>query len=140
MKWLIDRQGTTIDVKVFLVWGNTSLDMPEPQEDTFSLWDDDDEAYAGDTTHKEFALQIRKAIGGYRYDGEYNSKHEVTLMTLDAATPGRMSIMYYRSLDQDMYLDRLQAWHESCYWLHRYRKSCKCFFTLGLIFIPCLKS
>ncbi|WP_340032057.1 type I-C CRISPR-associated protein Cas8c/Csd1 [Paenibacillus sp. FSL K6-1122] len=125
LKWLIDRQGTTIDGKVFLVWGSTSLDMPEPQEDAFSLWDEDDEeAFAGgDTTHKEFALQIRKAIGGYRYDGEYNSKHEVTLMTLDAATPGRMSIMYYRSLDQNEYLDRILAWHESCYWLHRYRKN-----------------
>ncbi|PWW44985.1 MULTISPECIES: type I-C CRISPR-associated protein Cas8c/Csd1 [Paenibacillus] len=125
LKWLIDRQGTTIDGKVFLVWGSTSLDMPEPQEDTFSLWDEDDEEAfpSGDTTHKEFALQIRKAIGGYRYDGEYNSKHEVTILTLDAATPGRMSIMYYRNLDQDMYLDRLQAWHESCYWIHRYRKN-----------------
>lgn len=125
LKWLIDRQGTTIDGKVFLVWGSTSLDMPEPQEDTFSLWDEEDEEAfpSGDTTHKEFALQIRKAIGGYRYDGEYNSKHDVTILTLDAATPGRMSIMYYRNLDQDMYLDRLQAWHESCYWIHHYRKN-----------------
>ncbi|WP_433922696.1 type I-C CRISPR-associated protein Cas8c/Csd1 [Paenibacillus taichungensis] len=125
LKWLIDRQGTTIDGKVFLVWGSTSLDLPEPQEDTFSLWDEDDEeaTVSGDTTHKEFALQIRKAIGGYRYDGEYNSKHEVTLMTLDAATPGRMSIMYYRSLDQNEYLDRITAWHESCYWIHRYKKN-----------------
>ncbi|NMI04649.1 type I-C CRISPR-associated protein Cas8c/Csd1 [Paenibacillus sp. SZ31] len=126
LKWLIDRQGTTIDGKVFLVWGSTSLDMPEPQEDSFSLWEDEDDHEAlagGDTTHKDFALQIRKAIGGYRYDGEYNSKHEVTLMTLDAATPGRMSIMYYRGLDQNEYLDRITAWHESCYWIHRYRKN-----------------
>ncbi|WP_149847022.1 type I-C CRISPR-associated protein Cas8c/Csd1 [Paenibacillus sp. 37] len=126
LKWLIDRQGTTIDGKVFLVWGSTSLDMPEPQEDSFSLWEDEDDQEAlagGDTTHKDFALQIRKAIGGFRYDGEYNSKHEVTLMTLDAATPGRMSIMFYRSLDQNEYLDRITAWHESCYWIHRYRKN-----------------
>lgn len=128
LKWLIDRQGTTMDGKVFLVWGSTRLDMPEPQEDSFSLWDDEDDEEAlagGDTTHKEFALQIRKAINGYRYDGNYQSKHEVTIMTLDAATPGRMSIMYYRNLDQDLYLDRIQAWHESCYWLHRYRKNKK---------------
>ncbi|MEK4372398.1 type I-C CRISPR-associated protein Cas8c/Csd1 [Paenibacillus sp. FSL R5-0473] len=126
LKWLIDRQGTTIDGKVFLVWGSTSLDMPEPQEDSFSLWEDEDDQEAlagGDTTHKDFALQIRKAIGGFRYDGEYNSKHEVTLMTLDAATPGRMSIMFYRSLDQNEYLDRITAWHETCYWIHRYRKN-----------------
>ncbi|KOY12997.1 type I-C CRISPR-associated protein Cas8c/Csd1 [Paenibacillus xylanivorans] len=125
LKWLIDRQGTTIDGKVFLVWGSTRLEMPEPQEDSFSLYDEDEDEVAtgGDRTHKEFALQIRKALGGFRYDGEYNSKHEVTIMILDAATPGRMAIMYYRNLDQNMYLDQLQAWHESCYWLHRYRKN-----------------
>ncbi|QOS77182.1 type I-C CRISPR-associated protein Cas8c/Csd1 [Paenibacillus sp. JNUCC31] len=126
LKWLIDKQGTTMDGKVFLVWGSSRLDMPEPQEDSFIFWDDaDDEAAlaGGDRTHKEFALQIRKAINGYRYDGDYQSSHEVTIMTLDAATPGRMSIMYYRTLDQNIYLDRIQAWHESCYWLHRYRKN-----------------
>ncbi|MEY8743971.1 type I-C CRISPR-associated protein Cas8c/Csd1 [Bacillales bacterium AN1005] len=125
LKWLIDKQGMTIDGKVFLVWGSTSLNMPEPQEDTFSLWgDDEEESFTdSDSTHKEFALKIRKAIQGYRYDGDYKSLHEVTIMTLDAATPGRMSIMYYRNLDQNAYLDRIAAWHESCYWLHRYRKN-----------------
>lgn len=126
LKWLIDKQGTTIDGKVFLVWGSTNLSMPEPQEDTFSLWDDDEEEVVltdRDSTHKEFALKIRKAIQGFRYDGDYQSLHEVTIMTLDAATPGRMSIMYYRNLDQNAYLDRIAAWHESCYWLHRYRKN-----------------
>ena len=89
LKWLIDKQGTTIDGKVFLVWGSTNLSMPEPQEDTFSLWDDDEQEVVltdRDSTHKEFALKVRKAIQGFRYDGDYQSLHEVTIMILDAAT------------------------------------------------------
>lgn len=125
LKWLIDKQGTTIDGKVFLVWGSTNLSMPDPQKEDFSLWDDEDEEVYidGDTTHKEYALQVRKALYGYRYDGEYQSKHKVTIMIVDAATPGRMSIMYYQRVDQNEYLDRIAAWHESCYWVYRYRKN-----------------
>ncbi|MFP4974214.1 type I-C CRISPR-associated protein Cas8c/Csd1 [Paenibacillus sp. CN-4] len=122
LKWLIERQGITIDGKVFLVWGSSQLDIPVPYEDTFSLYDEteSDIAAMSDSTHKQFALQIRRALGGYRYDGDYQSK--VTIMSLDAATPGRMSIVYYRDLDQKVYLDRLETWHNTCCWLHRYRK------------------
>ncbi|SFQ96587.1 MULTISPECIES: type I-C CRISPR-associated protein Cas8c/Csd1 [unclassified Paenibacillus] len=122
LKWLIERQGITVDGRVFLVWGIESLDMPDPLGDTFSLYqDEDEEPTGGDSTHKEFANQVRRAIGGYRYDGDYASN--VIIMVLDAATPGRLAMVYYRDLNKEMFLDRLQAWHETCYWQHRYRKS-----------------
>ncbi|WP_150265633.1 type I-C CRISPR-associated protein Cas8c/Csd1 [Paenibacillus tepidiphilus] len=148
LKWLIDRQGITLDGKVFLVWGNQNLDMPEPHQDTLDLYeeagvdsiledldmDDDFDIYGvesaagiprpagmGDSTLKAYTRQIMKAIGGYRYDGQQHA--HVTIMILDAATPGRMSITYYRDLNHEEYLNRLEAWHTSCYWQHRYRKN-----------------
>lgn len=145
LKWLIDRQGITIDGKVFVVWGNRRLDLPEPHQDALELRgaddyanttdeDEDFDLYAignspgvaysstatRDTTSKAFVKEIKKAIDGYRYDGEHHA--QVTIMVLDAATPGRMSITYYRNLDHGYYLNRLEAWHTSCYWQHRYRK------------------
>lgn len=123
LKWLIERQGSVaIDGKVFLVWGTKQLDLPGPFWDSFDLYKDNDidEEVIGDRTHQEFALQIRKALNGYRYDSDYRSR--VIVMVLDAATPGRMSIVYYRELERDPFLDRLQRWHESCCWLHRYRR------------------
>ena len=125
LKWLIERQGTMpVDGKVFVVWGTDQLDLPDPFADSFDLYKDlDDPAAdtAGDGTHREFARQIRKALNGYRYDSHYRSR--VVIMALDAATPGRMSIVYYRDMERDPFLDRLQDWHESCCWLHRYRKN-----------------
>ncbi|WP_223066867.1 type I-C CRISPR-associated protein Cas8c/Csd1 [Paenibacillus caui] len=123
LKWLIDRQGFTIDGKVFLVWGTESLDLPDPFGDTFTLYRDEDEAeqVSGDATHREYAGQIRRAFGGYRYDDDYRS--DVIIMVLDAATPGRLSIMYYLELNKQLFLDRLQNWHETCCWQHRYRKN-----------------
>lgn len=121
LKWLIERQGIAIDGKVFLVWGTQELDLPDPLGDAFTLYQEEDELTGGDNTHKEFANRIRRAIGGYRYDSDYKS--DVIIMVLDAATPGRMSIVYYRDLNKELFLDRLQHWHETCSWLHRYRKT-----------------
>ncbi len=37
LKWLINRQGKIIDQRVFLVWGNDDLDIPDPTIDTYSI-------------------------------------------------------------------------------------------------------
>lgn len=125
LKWLIERQGSvSIDGKVFLVWGTEQIDVPDLFLDSYDLYQgggSGNEAVAGDndSTHQAFARQVRRALNGYRYDSDYHSR--VIVMALDAATPGRMSIVYYRDLQRDPFLDRLQHWHETCCWLHRYR-------------------
>jgi CRISPR-associated protein Csd1 len=42
-------------------------------------------------------------------------------MGLDSATPGRAAITFYRELTGSEYLERINKWHETCTWLHRYR-------------------
>lgn len=124
LRWLIERQASVaIDGKVFLVFGTDRLDVPDPFAKSFDLYQDGDGSEttsAGDTSHQAFARQIRKALNGYRYDSAYRSR--VIVMVLDAATLGRLSMVYYRDLDRNSFLDRLQYWHQSCAWLHRYRK------------------
>lgn len=124
LRWLIERQASVaIDGKVFLVFGTDRLDLPDPFSNSFDLYQEVDGIGAtstGDASHQAFARQIRKALNGYRYDSDYRSR--VIVMVLDAATLGRLSMVYYRDLERDPFLDRLQHWHESCAWLHRYRK------------------
>ncbi|WP_159886418.1 type I-C CRISPR-associated protein Cas8c/Csd1 [Paenibacillus puerhi] len=123
LKWLIDKQSYALDGKVFLVWGTGQLEMPDPLGDGLSLgmYDEaDEEEENGDSTRKQFAGQVRRALQGYRYDGDYEA--HVIVMVLDAATPGRMSIVYYRDMNKELFLDRLQHWHETCSWRHRFHK------------------
>ncbi|MFB5760378.1 type I-C CRISPR-associated protein Cas8c/Csd1 [Paenibacillus medicaginis] len=121
LKWLIEKQGVQKDGRVFLVWGTEQLEVPDPHEDVFTLFPEPEEEEAGgDSTHKEYANQIRKGINGHRYESDYKSN--VIIMVLDAATPGRMSIVYYNEMKRGAFLDNLQYWHETCFWEHR-RKS-----------------
>lgn len=121
LKWLVAKQGYSIDGKVFLVWGTQELDVPDPLSDTYSLYDDSEKESLGDETHKEFANQVKRMIAGYRNNLEYKSN--VIIMILDAATPGRMSVVYYRDMEKELFLKRLQDWHSTCIWLHRYKKN-----------------
>lgn len=128
LKWLIQRQGKPIEDRVFLVWGNADLYIPDPGEDTFTL---DPEAMPEvvhkSNTHETLAAEVAKALDGYRskmVQGEVSSaKTGVNILILDSATTGRMAVLYYRNMDKELYLDRLKYWHTTCAWLHRYRKN-----------------
>ncbi len=120
LKWLINHQGKTIDQRVFLVWGNDALYIPDPTEDTFSIDPTPYVAVKKSFTNQEFAKEFSKALDGYRND--LSTKADVNIMILDSATTGRMAVLYYRNMDKNLYLDKLEKWHSTCVWLHRYRK------------------
>lgn len=128
LKWLINRQGKTIDDRVFLVWGNDSLYIPDPAEDTFAL---DPEAMPEvarmANTNEALAREVSRALDGYKNKlGDKTKDHfqpEVNILVLDSATTGRMAVLYFRNMNKELYLDKLAEWHTSCAWLHRYRKN-----------------
>lgn len=126
LKWLIHRQGKTIDQRVFLVWGNEDKDIPGLTEDLFAI----NPAVAvvkeqASYTHRELAAEVAKALDGYRNKLKHasNKEQKVSILVLDSATTGRMAVLYYRNLNVEHYLDRLTEWHSSCSWLHSYRKN-----------------
>lgn len=126
LKWLITKQGKNIDGRVFLTWGSrngefSSIDIPSPEAALYDFLDEKQEVFNDDPTHAYFAGELAKALDGYRNDLDYYSK--VYIMVLDAATPGRMSIIYYRMMDKKLYLDRIKNWHITCNWRHSYRKN-----------------
>ncbi|WP_168120143.1 type I-C CRISPR-associated protein Cas8c/Csd1 [Paenibacillus sp. HB172176] len=126
LKWLINRQGKTLDGRVFLVWSDGNPDMIDPLEDTFDL--DADRAEKAATpafTNREYAEEVSKAINGLRHrlGQEPHKDAKVNVLVLDSATTGRMAVLYYRMMEQDDYFDKLKQWHVECSWLHRYRKN-----------------
>lgn len=127
LKWLINRQGKIIDNRVFLVWGNDDLDLPDPAEDTFDLFSikykNSEEREKISNTAQEFANEVAKALDGYK--NNLTMKSDVNILVLDSATTGRMAVLYYRNLNKELYLNRLEKWHSTCVWIHRYRKDDK---------------
>ncbi|WP_018663049.1 type I-C CRISPR-associated protein Cas8c/Csd1 [Heyndrickxia acidiproducens] len=125
LKWLINRQGKTIDNRVFLVWENSGNKVPSLTEDSFDLSSLDPFSIGGENNHsftnQEFAREFSKAIDGYR--NNLATEADINIMVLDSATTGRLAVLYYRNLNKEIYFDRLVKWHTTCAWLHRYRKN-----------------
>ncbi|SDJ32211.1 type I-C CRISPR-associated protein Cas8c/Csd1 [Natribacillus halophilus] len=122
LKWLIHRQGKIIDQRVFLVWGNDTVTVPEPEIDTFDIHPEAvQNAKKIANTQEVFAKEVAKAFDGYKSD--LSNRSNVNILILDSATTGRLAVLYYRNMNKELYLDRLKNWHSTCLWLHRYRKN-----------------
>lgn len=124
LKWLIAKQGLVIDGRVYLVWNNQNITTPAPEKNAFELMIAEDEEIkeSSDVTQKEFAKKFNKALQGYQVALEELTGRAIHSLILDAATPGRMGVLYYNSFTADEYLNRIKTWHGHCDWRHTYYK------------------
>ena len=134
LRWLIARQGRRDGDQAIVAWATSGKSLPPLVESTDSLLDDEEDflADAQDEespilTHAEvgqdFALRLKKKIGGYR--AILGTTDKITVIALDSATPGRMSITYYHELAASEFLDRIEQWHRECAWFQNFRKDNK---------------
>lgn len=119
LKFLIDRQGFTIDSRVFLLWGDQQLDLPNPNEisedfsegldDLGDLIEEEKVAFTKDLIAEKFNSLIR----GYKNTHISSEDLElVHIVELDAATPGRMAIINYHSLEITEYFKKIKRWYD----------------------------
>ena len=134
LRWLVGRQGVQNGDQTILVWGTENEPVPPVTGDAYDLvlhsqQDLDEEDDLGTPfqaaenlprTREAFAVQFGKAVRGYRLALPPHS--QISVMVLDSATPGRLSIRYYRELQGSRLMDNLVDWHKTFGWEQRYRK------------------
>ena len=118
LRWLISRQGYVHQGQAIVSFSSAqNLDLdPCCDGSFFGAMEPGGQAETGD----EFARRLNRAIAGYKSrleDGE-----QAVVMGLDAATPGRLSIFYYKEMDAVDFLGRIRSWHTTCRWLHAYAR------------------
>lgn len=137
LRWLISRQGFPNGDQIFVSWAVSGKAIPEPLHDSFHLFANADfdfeeanlnEALGTETKKpvidhgrdigESFAHRLNKYLAGYRTQLAPNE--QIVIIGLDAATPGRMGIIYYRELLGSELLDRLEKWHRDFAWLQRH--------------------
>jgi len=129
LRWLMNRQGYVLMEKegkglpkpgfAVVAWAVSGAKTPQPTADTYAaLYDTEEESGIADTA-QDMAIRLKKKIAGYRQ--EIGDREDVVVMAVDSATPGRLSIVYYRDLKGSEFLERIEAWHETCAWRHTYR-------------------
>ncbi|CAA7616884.1 type I-C CRISPR-associated protein Cas8c/Csd1 [Magnetospirillum sp. SS-4] len=114
LRWLIERQGTRIGDQVVVAWASGGKKVPDPCADSFDLSFLEEETRTLGDIGQHDSLALGRAATGFSATVEPTD--DVMVMVLDAATPGRMSISYYRELKGSEFLARIEDWHRKVSW------------------------
>ena len=116
LRWLMSRQGYVKDGLAVVAWAVSGAKIPQPTADTYDEIYDTESEIAD--TAQDMANRLKKKIKGYRQ--KIGEREDVVVMAVDSVSPGRLSIVYYRTLKGSEFLDRIESWHETCAWWHTY--------------------
>ena len=129
LRWLIQKQGYTRDESAIVCWMiNRDMQLPDMMKDSINACNtiDDfdfdfdnielDEAsnLSKHDTGKYFAEKFNNAVNGYV--GNFKMDDKVAIIALDAATTGRLSVVYYDEMGGQQYANAILNWQKHCKW------------------------
>lgn len=119
LSWLVKTQGYTVGTKekrTYVCWCPEAKKAENPLN---SLWGDEVEVIYN--SHAEYKNEINKLFLGKK--ANFSENDTIVLMSLDAATTGRLSITYYNELGAVDFLNRMERWSNSCQWFFKKKTS-----------------
>ncbi len=121
--YLLHSRGIRCDTQVLVTWTiDAADDLPQPPvtSDEFEFEDEDvvgdEQIELAAKTGIDFAQAIRESLTRGRLNNAFVKHPKTAVLMLDAATDGRMAVVFYRELASEEYLERIAAWHESAAW------------------------
>ena len=116
LRWLIQRQGYRYDGATIVSWSIDGSSILDITKDSYDLFPE----YMNGLIDKgeSFAERLNLALKGYRANLEDTSQ-KIVVMSLDAATTGRLSINFYREIRGSDFLERIEKWQKETWWHHR---------------------
>jgi len=132
LRWLIAHQGYPNGDQRYITWAITGKDIPDPLMDPWIAFSreiifqpETQQESQNKIDHsvdigESFAHQFNKYLAGYR--SNFEATEQILIMGVDSATPGRMSVTYYRELFASEFFDRITDWHTQFSWPQRHTK------------------
>ena len=126
LRWLLNHQGFSRYGMNIVSW-NTAA----PVLNVDTLFPDEESPEKEKTTpdtFENYALALRDTVlSDYERLHKFADPHalsaealqrmeQIVILAMEAATPGRMSIIYYQEIPGNVYQARLDAWNQACYW------------------------
>ena len=126
LRYLIATQGIHCGEQVIVPFANRSGARPlpaPPVTDDDEDWGENEITTTADVMTKlgantglDYAKSLGKALAGFTPDRLVEAHAPTAIAIFESATPGRLSVTYYRELARDEYLENVRRWHESCKW------------------------
>ena len=112
LKWLVCNDGYPFGSRTFVCWNPQGLEVPKVQTPLGkNRKSDGKEEPLKPTAYRE---ELEKTVRGWKNSLPQNAG--VVLAAFDAATAGRLAVLYYNELQASDFIDRLAYWDETCCW------------------------
>lgn len=135
LSWLVSRQGIRNGDQVIVVWAISGKPIPNPLLDPYEFSLDNDIIWTGDTlplddlANPMVGLDLGTDLGE-RIAGKFKLKlkgykqnldkfEQLSILALDSATSGRMSVTYYQEQMPGDYFCHLDNWYQNFEWYQR---------------------
>lgn len=131
LRWLLQRQGTYVDSRYFVSFGVEEAEVADPLDGTANHLSDffsaeaDEDATPQIYTEEVIAKELNKALQGKKHRLKGDALENIIVMSVDAATPGRLAIVYYQEQRADLYYEALAHWHRTCVWQMSFKNDTK---------------
>lgn len=115
LRWLLAKQGTYVGEQVLAVWALGDVEIDNPLNDMFINMDENK-----GFTNKIYADKVRQAI--YGHYGKLDEQDYIIIMSVEAATTGRLSIPFYEKMETSRFKENIEYWYRTCFWQFYNRK------------------
>ena len=138
LAWLLTSQGHEESGQAVVAWALDGSKIPQPfekigkEEAVEDIWNDfESEEFADIDENQEvedepikyqnykdigsnFAHRLKRAMKGYRQNLRDND--QISVISLDSATTGRMAVTYYHEAMPDDYFNAIEDWYDNFAW------------------------
>ena len=114
LQWVASDQGVIIGGRTFICWNPKGNTVPK----RMSLIKPNNQP-TGDN-QVDYLKNLQRTMLGCRNDLPANE--DIIIASLDAATKGRLSVVYYNELKASDFLDRVENWYQTCCWYNWFNK------------------
>lgn len=112
LRWLASEQGVRefSGKRIFLCWNPEGKTIPRPMRRVRSA--------EAEPVRKpsEYKKQLQGTLLSFRKDHQLKDEDRAVLVSLDAATTGRLAVTYYNEIGLGTFLRRMEDWDGHCCW------------------------
>lgn len=112
LRWLAADQGVRegASTRTFLCWNPEGKTIPRPMRRVRSA--------EAEPVRKpsEYKKQLQGTLLSFRKDHQLKDEDRAVLVSLDAATTGRLAVTYYNEIGLGTFLRRMEDWDGHCCW------------------------
>ena len=134
LRWIIANYGYSVDSQVIVTWGvdsDTEVKV-KAQENSYELFGHMNTVETGvdilskisSDIYADYSKKMKKILQGYgKAEGIKKHYRKICIAVFDAATTGRMGVVFYQEFPENTYLESIVKWHsDTSYFLTTWKK------------------